>query len=329
MDQNCARRSRMVKIRCQRAGQLAVGQFGNSCTMSGTEKQCGMSVRLAPQVGRPPSKKIMGWLVVIVVAVVGWMGFVLLMQRRVLYPRGMAVAAPKAGQEVAGLVRIWIGWPQERVEAWLLPCGRSRGHVPGPAVIFAHGNGELIDYWPGALEPYRQMGMTVLLPEYRGYGRSAGSPSQVAITDDFVEFFDRLAALPQVDADRIVFHGRSLGAGALCALTQKRKPAVLILESAFTSVADVAWRLGVPPLLVLDKFDNRAVVSQLDLPVLVLHGRFDQVIPVRHAHRLDEAAWNSRLILYEAGHNDGLFQRAQYWRDIRKFLDENGVLGPD
>ena len=254
-----------------------------------------------------------------------WVVVVLLLQRRILYPRHL-VEADLPGAQVEGLQKLWIESPQGPVEAWFLPPDTAGPSAAAPAVLFAHGNGELIDFWPTLMRPYRQMGLAVLLVEYRGYGRSAGSPSQHAITEDVIRFFDRLQARPDVDAQRIVLHGRSLGGGAVCALVSHRPAAALILESTFTSVAALAWRSAVPPLLVLDKFDNLGVLEQLDVPVLILHGRHDRIIPVRHAERLHAAAGPSQLKLYEAGHNDGLAGGGAYWHDIRIFLEGTGIV---
>ena len=95
--------------------------------------------------------------------------------------------------DVEGLVRLRRDVDGGGVEAWVLPGRGASAERPGPAVIFAHGNGELIDHWPDVLSWYVRQGVTVLLPEYRGYGRSAGRPSERDITDDFVWFHDDLA----------------------------------------------------------------------------------------------------------------------------------------
>ena len=265
-------------------------------------------------------------LTVIAVIAVAWAILVLALQRSVLYPRRMIRPPPDAAPAITGLQELWLDTPDGRVEGWLLPADPNRSDPPSGAVIFAHGNAELIDDWPQPLEPYRRMGLNVLLVEYRGYGRSAGSPSQPSITSDFAHWYDRLADRPEVDASRIVFHGRSLGGGVMGVLTETRRPAALILESAFTSVSAMAWRTGVPPFLVLDKFDTRRAVARLDAPLLILHGHDDQVAPVSHAHRLKQAAKNGRLVLYDAGHNDGLFRFGAYWRDIETFLRDHGIV---
>jgi fermentation-respiration switch protein FrsA (DUF1100 family) len=256
--------------------------------------------------------------------VLGWAVIVLALQRRILFPRHVVMPAPEVADAFDDLEKLWVDTDRGRVEAWLLPTG---GEGPRGVLIFAHGNGELIEYWPHALEPYRRMGLSILLPEYRGYGRSAGSPTEAALKEDFVRFHDLVASRDDVDRDRIVFHGRSLGAGAVCALATDRKPAALILESAFTSVSSMAWRMGVPPFLVLDRFDNRAALGGLDVPVLIMHGSEDHIVPVAHARKLHAAAVRSRLHIYEnAGHNDGLADRPEYWADIEAFLIHSGVI---
>jgi fermentation-respiration switch protein FrsA (DUF1100 family) len=247
-------------------------------------------------------------------------------QRRILFPRGMANPLPDAGMGIAGLEKVWIDSPEGRVEGWFLACPGASQDSPAPLVLFAHGNAELIDYWPQELEEYRKMGFHLFLPEYRGYGRSAGSPSQDAITEDFIQFYDGLIARPQVDARRIVFHGRSLGGGAVCALAEQRKPAAIILQSTYTSVAAFASRFLAPRFIVRDPFDNLATVSKLDVPILILHGRHDEVIPFRHGKKLHAAAKHAKLVAYDCGHNDFPPDWDVFWKDIREFLAEKALL---
>lgn len=171
---------------------------------------------------------------------------------------------------------------------------------------------------------YRDAGFHVMLPEYRGYGRSAGSPTQGRITMDFVAFYDRLVADERVDSEAVVFHGRSLGGGALGALAALRKPAAMILQSTFTSVADMAAEWLVPKMFVSDPFDTLSVVRELDVPVLVLHGRRDTVVPYQHALTLHRQVEGSALVTYECDHNDFPPNTRQYWNDLLGWLSEHG-----
>jgi hypothetical protein len=251
-----------------------------------------------------------------------------LLARCVLFPRGATQPDPRGGDGVPDLERIWIDSPQGKVEAWLLLGDGVSPRAPGPLVIFAHGNAELIDHWPGGLAPYRRLGISVLLPEYRGYGRSAGSPSQRAIAEDFVRIHDLALARPEVDRSRVLLHGRSLGGGAVCALTAARPPRALILQSTFTSVVAMARRYLIPSFLVRDPFDNLAVVQRLQPRLLLIHGREDELIPFAHAERLQAAVRGSRLLALACGHNDCPPDESLYWREIRRFLQETGILKP-
>lgn len=237
-------------------------------------------------------------------------------QRSMLFPRQYVQPLPNPGYGVAGIVKTYVESPQGRVEGWFLP---GEGTGARATVIFAHGNGELIDYWPHEMEPYRKMGFNVLLPEYRGYGRSAGDPSQDAITEDFIKFYDWLIERDDVDKSRIIFHGRSLGGGAVGQLLVHRPAAALILQSTFTSVSSFASQFFLPAFLVSDPFDTLSVVASKDLPVLVMHGTRDSVVPFPHAEKL-AAATGGRLIAYDCDHNDFPPDSDVYWKDISDFL---------
>lgn len=253
------------------------------------------------------------------------------LQRTLIFPRFMIPKPPAdAAQRVPGLVRLTTPVDGGEVEAWLLPGDGVSAERPGPAVIFCHGNGELIDYWPEVLSAYRAMGVSLLLPEYRGYGRSAGSPSEAGIAADLVRFYDQLAARPEVDASRILFHGRSLGGGAVCALARQRPPAAMILMSTFTSVREMARRYLMPGFLVRDPFDNLALVQEYKEPLLIFHGERDTVVPHDHATRLHAAAPGSRLVSYpDADHNDCPPEWGAFWVEVDGFLNRAGILrGP-
>ena len=173
---------------------------------------------------------------------------------------------------------------------------------------------------------FSRMGISLLLVEYPGYGRSEGSPSQDSITETFVSAYDVLSSRKDVDASRIIFMGRSLGGGALCALAQKRPSAALILMSSFTSVRSFAIRYLAPSFLVRDPFDNLAVVKNYANPVMIIHGKRDAIIPFGHGQKLHQAAKQSVLIVYEAGHNDCPPNWDIFWKDVEGFLRQHGII---
>lgn len=198
------------------------------------------------------------------------------------------------------------------------PSGASL-ESPAPVVLFAHGNGELIEHWPDALAPYLDLGIGVLLPEYRGYGRSAGHPSERTIVEDCRWFLERVQRRADV-GDQTILHGRSIGGGVVCALSRHVEVDAMVLWSTFTTLPDVARRFGFPGFLVPDRFDNLAALRDVRAPTFIVHGRDDALIPVSHAHRLAAVASDAELHLYEAGHNDCPPSRSGHWLALARFL---------
>ncbi len=249
-----------------------------------------------------------------------------LLQRQIMFPRALIPLPSVSVQNSPGLEIIWLETEFGKVESWLLSPAAATPSQPVPAVIFAHGNGELIDYWPAELKAFTQLGMALLLVEYPGYGRSAGAPSQKSITKVFLAAYDVLIARKDIDPSRIVLFGRSLGGGAVCALAAQRPSKALILMSTFTSVRSFAIRYLVPKFLVRDPFDNLALVASYKGPILIFHGRGDSIIPFSHGARLHEAAANSTFIAYNAGHNDCPPNWQVFWQDLEKFLRDVHII---
>jgi hypothetical protein len=247
------------------------------------------------------------------------------LQRPLLFASWATHPDPDVAGRLKGLERWTLPVPGGEVEAWLLVApGASAAH-PAPAVIFAHGNGELIDDWAELMVTYTRLGVTVLLPEYRGYGRSSGSPSQEALVDDTARFYERLAARPDVDPTRIVFHGRSVGGGVVCGLSLRHRPAAMVLQSTFASVTLAARRFGLMAFMVRDPFDNEAALRALHRPVLIAHGTRDTTVPFFHAER-NAAASGGRLIAYPCGHNDCPPDWLGHMAEVEAFLRQAGVL---
>ncbi|MEE9142105.1 MAG: alpha/beta hydrolase [Gammaproteobacteria bacterium] len=259
-------------------------------------------------------------IVLLLLAAAGYLALGYSMQRAVMFPNP-PVPLDDIAAEIPGLEKIWLEQPDGRVEAWFLPPYKDTDD-PTAVLLFTHGNGELIDYWAEAFDVVRSWNVAVLLVEYPGYGRSSGKPSEQSITETMVAAYDRVAERLDVDASRVVAYGRSIGAGAACALASHRDVAALILESPFTSVRPLAWRAGLPGFLVRDPFDNLSVVERFEGPVLIMHGERDGIVPIKHSETLHEAAPDSVFKRYACGHNDC----PRPWRDIHGFLEDQSIL---
>lgn len=239
--------------------------------------------------------------------------------RRLVFQPHKIRSVPPFPDNVTHLERYWLNTEQGDVEWWLFKGDGVDAANKGPAVLMAHGNRELIDFLVNRAEAYQRMGFTVMLGEYRGYGRSAGTPSRKRIASDYRRFYDHLISLPTVDPKRIVFHGRSLGGSVLSELSRHRPPTAIIVESTFTSIKAMAH--GAPDILLSDNYDTVSALLEYRGPILIIHGTKDDVVPVQHALEMEKHIPNAELILYDCGHNDGPPVWDIYWKDINDFLD--------
>ncbi|MBI5689483.1 MAG: alpha/beta hydrolase [Verrucomicrobia bacterium] len=196
-------------------------------------------------------------------------------------------------------------------------------HLPNPAapltLWFLHGNAEDL----GDLEPFlRQLhaaGFAVYAYDYPGYGGSGGSPTEASIYAAARVARTHLRRELGVPPERTLLVGRSLGGGPAVQLATEEPVAGLVLQSTFASVYRVLtwWRL-----LPFDLFENERKLPAVGCPVLVIHGRQDEVIPVRHGEALFAAARGPKFSWWvpDAGHND-LTERAgpRYLSELRAF----------
>lgn len=215
-----------------------------------------------------------------------------------------------------------------QVEGFLLLPERplERGF---PLIVFAHGNGELVDHWLSSFDPITREGVAVLLVEYPGYGRSSGITSEETIQLALAAGYDWATRLPYIDTRRVIGYGVSLGGGAICALARVRPFAALVLESTFTSVSDLVAERP-PPIaalrfLVRNRFESLAVVRTYQAPILILHGDHDEMVPVSHARALAESSIHSELSIANCGHNDC----PRPWATLIAFLGKHGILSPE
>lgn len=270
------------------------------------------------------------WFRLMVYALMGyvaWCATLYLMQDWLLFPAEMAATPrPRPAYPDTEILYLRQGTEDECV-AWFVPAGEAVAGHPAPVVVFFHGNAETIDYQDLIVDGYTQRGLSVLLPEYRGYGHARGRPSQAAIVSDAVSFIEMIMRREDVDSTRLVLHGRSLGGAVAVQVATRTEPAALILESTLRSVAEMAYGYGVPQFLVKNPFRTDRVLPTLDVPVLVMHGEHDRIIPVSHGRDLAASARHGTLWVADADHNDfpGEPNLLEYWRRIDAFLVESGI----
>jgi alpha-beta hydrolase superfamily lysophospholipase len=202
---------------------------------------------------------------------------------------------------------------------WLVPAD---GEAVARVVVFNGNAGNMSHRLPLA-HSLTAEGMEVMLFDYRGYGDTAGSPSEKGLISDA-----RAVADVAFDTDLpVVFLGESLGAGVATILAMERAPDGLVLRSPFTSLADMAGTHYpfVPTILLRDRYPVEEVIGGLDMPLLVILGTGDSIVPPALSRRVYEtAAGPKHLVEMEGfGHNDAeLASGAELAEEIRAFIDE-------
>jgi len=199
---------------------------------------------------------------------------------------------------------LFLASGEETLHAWFLPAVDVPD--PAPGVLFLHGNAENISSHVGSVHWLPAHGFHVLLFDYRGYGNSTGRPDLEGVELDAEAALRTLRARPEVDPERIVVFGQSLGGSIalpmLERVQQELPVAAVVVDSAFASYRGIArdklaqvwitWPLQWP-LSFLFPDDPRPVesIARLEVPsVLVVHGEADEVVPIEHGRRLTDAA---------------------------------------
>jgi len=207
-----------------------------------------------------------------------------------------------------------------RLHGWYLPQDDPRA-----VVLFCHGNAGNLSHRSGMLRALHELvGVSVLIFDYRGYGRSEGKPSEAGILEDGRAARAWLAQRAAVAPDEIVLMGRSLGGAVAIDMAADQQARGLVLESTFTSIPDIAayhypW-LPVR-LLVRTQLNSLAKIPAYHGPLLQSHGDADTIIPYHLGQRLFEAANQPKrfVILPGADHNDP--QPREYYEELIRFLD--------
>ena len=208
-----------------------------------------------------------------------------------------------------------------QLHGWYLA---TEGEGPAPLLIYFGGNAE--DVSTMLVERQHFPGVSMLLVNYRGYGRSEGEPSQKALISDALFLYDRFSSRPEVDPKRILLMGRSLGSAVAIQLASGREVAGLILISPFESLRALGRELypWLPTSLLLrHPFDSLSLAPEIRAPMLAIIAGQDSIIPPEQSRRLLRI-WGGPARLVEipgADHNDLGLQR-EFWRPIEEFVAE-------
>lgn len=244
-------------------------------------------------------------LVILAVVVAGFAALAWGGQRRLLYFPSPVVPVdlPDGVEEVVLATSDGLD-----LQAWFLPAGGRTDDLVGATIVLFHGNGgNRVARLPLARKLSRA-GAEVLVVDYRGFGGNPGSPSSDGLALDARAALDWVAARPDLDRDRVVLFGESVGAAVAIEVAVQRPPAALVLRSPFTSLADVT-RVHypvVPAWFLRDGWPSVDRMAEIDVPTLVVVGDADTTVPVEQSRAVAEAAAGPGTfeVVPGADHND-------------------------
>ena len=211
----------------------------------------------------------------------------------------------------------------ETLQGWWVPADKPRG-----TVLLLHGNAGNISHRLDYLLMFNRLGHSTFIFDYRGYGRSSGTPSEEGTYRDAEAAWDYLRQARAVRQQDLVIVGESLGGGVATWLAARVPPRALLLFSTFTSVNDLGseiyWFLPVR-LINRIRYDNLRNLERINAPLFIAHSRDDEIVPYAHGRRLFDAAREPKEFLEMRGsHNEGLvFARKEWMAQLGSFFDRH------
>lgn len=284
-----------------------------------------------------------GWRLarIVLLLVAGVSGYVVAFESRFIYfpskyPEGdWRAREPRAeeGRVGARCEDVWLAAEDGvRLHGWFCaPHAAGRGGALEPvatdrAVLFFHGNAGNISHRRDIVESLAALPANVFVIDYRGYGRSEGSPSEQGLYRDARAAWEHLTRARGFAAGRVVVFGESLGGAVAVDLAAQVQPCALVLQSTFTSIADMAAEVMpfVPRFLIRTKMNSLEKMARVRSPVLVVHSPADEIVPYKLGRRLYEAAPEPKRFheIENAPHNLAHdIGGAAYYEAVRQFVD--------
>jgi fermentation-respiration switch protein FrsA (DUF1100 family) len=188
------------------------------------------------------------------------------------------------------------------LSAWYIAAEQNRA-----TVLFSHGNGGNISHRLEKIKMLNDLGLNVLIFDYRGYGMSEGSPSEEGLYRDVQAVYTYMVETMHIDPGTTIGYGESLGGAVIIDLAGRSELGGIIIEGSFTSIADIAKKYFpfIPPAVYRSKFDSKSKVAGVTAPKLHFHSRRDEVVPYELGRKLFESAPEPKeFIELQGGHND-------------------------
>lgn len=214
----------------------------------------------------------------------------------------------------------------EKINAWYIPANNNKTNST-KTILFFHGNAGNISHRLETIKIYNNLGLNFLIIDYRGFGLSTGKPSEQGTYIDADTAWRFLVGQRKLTPQDIIIVGRSLGGGVAAELAKKVHPAMLILESTFTSMTEVSakhYPFMPTSLIVKHEYETYSKLRDIHCPIVIAHSKKDEVIPYEHSQRNFAAANEPKqFIELDGGHGGGfLLSKQPYVEGLQRALNE-------
>ncbi len=200
-----------------------------------------------------------------------------------------------------------------KISGWYVPAENAKF-----TVLFCHGNGGNMTHRLDSINLINELGLNCLIFDYRGYGSSEGKPSELGTYHDAEAAYAWLRQEKRVGSENIILFGRSLGASVASYLAQNYEVRGLIIESGFTSYADIGQKFyPYMPVRLFARYSYKTedYIKKIDCPILIIHSRNDEIIPFEFGLRLyDTAKEPKEFVEIFGSHNDGFLHSAEIYK---------------
>lgn len=211
-----------------------------------------------------------------------------------------------------------------KLHGWFIAVGPS-----APTLLFMHGNAGNIGDRLGKIQTFYELGLNVFIFDYRGFGNSEGKPTEAGMYRDTLAAYDYLTLRKDINTQKIVAYGASLGGAAAIDVASQRPVAGLVVDSSFSNAADMAkfYYPFVPAFLLKIKLENDKKIKAVKAPSLFFHSSDDETVPYDLGQKLFESALPPKtFVTINGGHNDGHVEDVEVFiRGVKEFLEKHKI----
>jgi len=257
-------------------------------------------------------------ILLLILFVVAWLGLNSLERRSLYFPDRTMSATPGVYRLVYEDLHL-LATDGTKIHGWYMP-----GTSP-LTILLCHGNAGNISHRLDKAMRLHSIGVGLLFFDYRGYGLSEGSATELGTYQDAEAAYRYLVEIKRLKPDKIIFYGESLGCAVATEMAIRHPAAGLILESPFTSTVAMARRIF-PWLpvrwIVRYRYDNLSKIPKIKMPLLILHSPQDEIVPFAMGQELFVAAPSPKYFVELVGdHNEGYAEAGdRYNAAVKEFL---------